>query len=312
MTSQFGRWRAASSAAAEAIAAVSEKLPDGDDADRPLAGGCVDVREVVGGQARGADHHRHAGLDRGERVALDRLDRRVVDQHVDAVERLGRARVDRRAVDLPAGRGAADRASAAPGRAPRAPRARAPRPSTPVRPRRRCTPAQPSRRWRLPMPSHRRSSPTVPTPRERLALRDGRAGAQALAPTRLLAAGLIDWTGTGFYLAISAIFLTRAVGLTPAQAGVALAGVGTVAFAGSVPLGRLADRAGQREVLLALLVARAAAFAALSTVPALPLTLGLLAVIGLADQAAASVTQALAGELVGPRSACRSWPATAP
>ena len=28
MTSQFGRWRAASSAAAEAIAAVSEKLPE--------------------------------------------------------------------------------------------------------------------------------------------------------------------------------------------------------------------------------------------------------------------------------------------
>ena len=119
-------------------------------------------------------------------------------------------------------------------------------------------------------------------------------------PARLLLAGLIDWTGTGFYLAISAIFLTRAVGLTPPQVGVALAAVGIVAFAGSVPLGRLADRAGQTQTLFVLLLVRAAAFAALATIPALPLTLALLAVIALADQAAASVTQALAGELVPP------------
>jgi hypothetical protein len=118
-------------------------------------------------------------------------------------------------------------------------------------------------------------------------------------PARLLLAALIDWTGTGFYLAVSAIFLTRAVGLTPPQVGLALAAVGAVAFAGSVPLGRLADRAGQTRTLLALLVVRAAAFAALATIPALPLTLALLAAIALADQAAASVTQALASELVG-------------
>jgi Major Facilitator Superfamily len=119
-------------------------------------------------------------------------------------------------------------------------------------------------------------------------------------PARLLLAGLIDWTGTGFYLAVSAIFLTRAVGLTPPQVGLALAAVGVVAFAGSVPLGRLADRAGQTQTLLALLIVRAVAFAALATIPALPLTLALLAAIALADQAAASVTQALAGELVEP------------
>jgi hypothetical protein len=119
-------------------------------------------------------------------------------------------------------------------------------------------------------------------------------------PARLLLAGLIDWTGTGFYLAISAIFLTRAAGLTAPQVGLALAAVGVVAFGGSVPLGRLADRAGQTQTLLALLLVRAAAFAALATIPALPLTLALLAVIALADQAAASVTQALAGELVEP------------
>ena len=69
-------------------------------------------------------------------------------------------------------------------------------------------------------------------------------------PARLLAAGLIDWTGTGFYLAISAIFLTRAVGLTPAQAqraaGVLLAAC-CACLAGSA--------VGSRELSTLLLVA---------------------------------------------------------
>jgi MFS transporter len=119
------------------------------------------------------------------------------------------------------------------------------------------------------------------------------------APSRLLVATLIDWTGTGCYLAVSAIFLTRSAGLAPSQVGLALSGVGVVALAGSVHVSRLGDRYGQRELLLALQVIRAAAFAGLVAGPALPMTLALLSAIGLADQAAASVTQALAGELVG-------------
>jgi MFS family permease len=116
---------------------------------------------------------------------------------------------------------------------------------------------------------------------------------------RLLAADLLDWTGTGFYLAISAIFLTRAVGLAPSQVGLALAGVGAVSFAGGVHVGRLGDRHGHRETLVALHLVRAVAFAALATVPPLPLTLLLLALIGLADQGAGSMLQALGGELAG-------------
>jgi MFS family permease len=124
-------------------------------------------------------------------------------------------------------------------------------------------------------------------------------GARPSAATRLLAADLIDWTGTGFYLAISAIFLTREVGLTPGQVGLALAAVGIVSFAGGVHVGRLGDRHGHRETLVALHAVRAAGFAALATVPTLPLTLLLLAAIGLADQGAGSMLQALGGELAG-------------
>ena len=119
-------------------------------------------------------------------------------------------------------------------------------------------------------------------------------------PSRLVAASLIDWTGTGFYLAISAIFLTRSVGLTPGQVGLALAGAGLVAFAGSVHVARLGDRYGHRSALIVLHLARAAAFAGLSAVHGLPATLAMLGAIALADQASASVTQALASELAGP------------
>jgi MFS family permease len=122
----------------------------------------------------------------------------------------------------------------------------------------------------------------------------------ARAERRLLAAGLIDWTGTGFYLAIAAIFLTRSVGLTPGQVGLALAATGLVSFAGSVHLGRLGDRRGHRELLLALYVVRAAAFAGLFAFHGVAPALVLLSVIALADQGAGSMLQALAGELVGP------------
>ena len=118
------------------------------------------------------------------------------------------------------------------------------------------------------------------------------------AANRLLVSSLIDWTGTGFYLAISAIFLTRAVGMTSEEVGISLALVGLVAFGGSIPVARLGDRFGDRAVLTALHVVRAAAFAALAVLHPVPAVLVALSVIGLADQAAASVTQALAGELV--------------
>src|SRR5262245_21592147 len=122
----------------------------------------------------------------------------------------------------------------------------------------------------------------------------------ARAERRLLAAGLIDWTGTGLYLAIAAIFLTRSVGLTPGEVGLALAATGLVSFAGSVHLGRLGDRHGHRELLLALYALRAAAFAGLFAFHDVAPVLVLLSVIALADQGAGSMLQALAGDLVEP------------
>lgn len=117
---------------------------------------------------------------------------------------------------------------------------------------------------------------------------------------RLLAATLTDWIGTGFYLSISAIFLTRSAGLRPSEVGLVLAIAGMVAFFGSVHVGRLGDRLGPRQVLLVLYVVRAAAFAGLSIVHDLAVTLVMLSVIALCDQAASSMYQALADVMAGP------------
>jgi MFS family permease len=114
------------------------------------------------------------------------------------------------------------------------------------------------------------------------------------SPNRLLAATLIDWIGTGFYLALSAIFLTRSAGLEPSEVGLVLAVAGMVAFFGSVHVGRLGDRIGPRQVLLVLYVMRAAAFVGLTIVHDLGVTLLMLSVIALGDQSASSMYQALA------------------
>jgi MFS family permease len=117
--------------------------------------------------------------------------------------------------------------------------------------------------------------------------------------TRFLAATLIDYAGTGFYLAVSAVYLTESVGLTRVGVGIALAAVGVVALVGTVPLGRLADRFGHRRGLIGLHVVRAASFGVLATSPSVAVVLVALSVLGLSDQAAAGVGQALAGDVAG-------------
>jgi MFS transporter len=78
-------------------------------------------------------------------------------------------------------------------------------------------------------------------------------------PLRRLAAGtLLSAVGNGAWYTSWALFLTRSVGLSPAQVGVGMTVAGAVGLLAATPLGWVADRAGAREVYAGLLVAQAA------------------------------------------------------
>src|SRR3954453_17335561 len=78
----------------------------------------------------------------------------------------------------------------------------------------------------------------------------------------LAVASLIDATGSGLFLAGSALFFTRAVGLTVAQVGLGLSVAGLAGFAFPLPPGALAGPGGRRRMPVALYLVRAAGFCA--------------------------------------------------
>src|SRR4051794_10682532 len=79
-------------------------------------------------------------------------------------------------------------------------------------------------------------------------------------PLRRIAAGtLISAVGNGAWYTSWALFLTRSVGLSPAQVGLGMTAAGIAGVACATPIGRLADRLGAREVYAALLGVQAAA-----------------------------------------------------
>ncbi|GLZ51897.1 MFS transporter [Actinomycetospora sp. NBRC 106378] len=112
---------------------------------------------------------------------------------------------------------------------------------------------------------------------------------------RLLVAALVDSTGTGLYLATSALFLTRTIGLSPVEVGIGVSAGGVGGLLGTVPVGRLADRVGARPVLVALYLLRGVCFAAL---PFLHGPVGFVAlsfVIGVAEWSGGPLVQSLVG-----------------
>jgi predicted MFS family arabinose efflux permease len=79
-------------------------------------------------------------------------------------------------------------------------------------------------------------------------------------PVRRLAIGaFVTSVGNGAWYTSWAVFLTRSVGLSPAEVGLGMTLAGGVGILTATPLGHLADRLGPREVFGALQVARAAA-----------------------------------------------------
>lgn len=75
----------------------------------------------------------------------------------------------------------------------------------------------------------------------------------------VVASTLVNTAGDGLYIAGSALFFTRGLGLPVAKVGLGLTCAGIVGLTAGIPLGRLADRRGPREVLIAIQLVQAAA-----------------------------------------------------
>jgi hypothetical protein len=76
---------------------------------------------------------------------------------------------------------------------------------------------------------------------------------------RLGAGTFVSAVGNGAWYTSWALFLTRSVGLSPAQVGLGMTVAGVVGLLAATPIGWVADRLGAREVFVALLVLQGAA-----------------------------------------------------
>jgi MFS family permease len=111
----------------------------------------------------------------------------------------------------------------------------------------------------------------------------------------------IDAFGTGAFLAISAIYLTRTVLLPEATVGLGLSVSAAVGLVTAVPFGILADRYGVRRILVAVTLWRAAWMAAFLAVDRTGTYLLVVVAIGLVDKIAAPLEQALVGAVADER-----------
>lgn len=114
-------------------------------------------------------------------------------------------------------------------------------------------------------------------------------------PGRIIAAAsFVNMLGTAMFTVSSAIFYTQVVGLTVAKVGLGM-GIGVlVGMLSGLPVGRLADRRGAREVYVVTLAAQAVAMAALVFVRSFELFVILVSASALAQTA----SQAARGPIV--------------
>lgn len=115
----------------------------------------------------------------------------------------------------------------------------------------------------------------------------------------LLLVGLVDAAGTGLYLAGSALFFTRIVGLSTTQVGLGLSVAGVLGIFGPIPFGRLADRWSPRAVLMLLHLCCAVGFASYVLVDGFVSFLVVAGLLGIAEQSARPMSQALVEQVVG-------------
>jgi hypothetical protein len=111
---------------------------------------------------------------------------------------------------------------------------------------------------------------------------------------RLLAASFADALGTGLFLPLSVIYLTRIVGLSPTRVGLGLAIAGFLAIAAGPLSGTLLGRFDARRVVLGCFVASALGFAAYTAVDSFATFLGVAMLVQFAGRMERPATAVLA------------------
>ncbi|MET8230762.1 MFS transporter [Micromonospora sp. NPDC005298] len=114
-------------------------------------------------------------------------------------------------------------------------------------------------------------------------------------------ATLANTVGSGLWVTGAALYLTRAVGLTPAEVGLGLTAAGLVGLTASVPLGGLADRCDPRSLRAVLQLAQAAVAAAYLLVGSFPVFLLVATLDALLVSGNLAVRAALVAAVGGPQ-----------
>ncbi|MEU6535263.1 MFS transporter [Streptomyces sp. NPDC047000] len=120
-------------------------------------------------------------------------------------------------------------------------------------------------------------------------------------PKRAFAAAtFVNQIGKGLFVSGAALFFTRSVGLPVAQVGFALGAAALIGLAAGIPVGRLADRRGPREVFRLAVVVQALSVAGLVFVHSFPSLIAFLCVAELAVSAGTAARGPLTRALGAP------------
>ncbi|MEU9318787.1 MFS transporter [Streptomyces sp. NPDC048295] len=108
-------------------------------------------------------------------------------------------------------------------------------------------------------------------------------------------ATLIEWTGTGLFLAVSTIYFVKVAHLSTSSVGTGLTIGGAVAVASAVPIARLAGRFGPKPVLIGVMLLRALATVGYLRVDGWWSFLLVVAVIAVTEQSSPPLVQSYVG-----------------
>lgn len=109
-----------------------------------------------------------------------------------------------------------------------------------------------------------------------------------------------DSVGTGLFLTVSALYLTRVAGFSVPGVALGLSVAGFVALVAAIPLGVCGDRFGVRRMWIGLLVVLAGAFAVYPFVRSFPVLLTIMVVVAVAEVGVSAVRSAYLSYVAGP------------